>query len=200
MNTKTNTNWLVKVAMLSAVSTVLMLFEFPLPFIAPPFYELDFSEVPVLIGAFALGPLAGVVIEGVKILLNLLINGTVTAGVGELANLVMGVAFVLPAALVYKRNKTKTTAVLGLIAGGLTMVVLSCFINAFVMLPVYGKVFGMPIEVIVGMATKIHPSVDTMFEFVVLCVAPFNLLKVFLVSVVTMLLYKPMRPLLKGRS
>ena len=92
---KYNAKWMVKVSMLSAVSVVLMLFEFPIPFIAPPFYELDFSEVPVLLGAFALGPLAGVVIELLKILLNLLINGTITAGVGEFANFVIGISFVL---------------------------------------------------------------------------------------------------------
>ena len=192
-----NTMWLVRVAMLSAVATILMLFEFPLPFIAPPFYEIDLSEVPVFIGAFAMGPLAGVVIEGVKILLNLIINGTVTAGVGEAANFVMGVVFVLPAALIYKRKKTKSNAVLGLVIGTVVMTVSSCFINAFVMLPVFAGAFKMPIDVIVGMGTKIWPAVDTMLEFVLLCVAPFNLLKGVIVSVVTMLIYKYVSPLLK---
>ncbi len=192
-----NVSWTVKVAMLGALATVLMLIEFPLPFIAPPFYELDFSEVPVLIGAFAMGPLAGVVIEAVKVLLNLLLNGTMTAGVGELANFVMGVVFVLPAALVYKRKKTKKTALAGLAVGGLSMVVLGCFINAYVMVPTYAVAFEMPIEVIVGMATKIWPFIDTMFEFVLVCVAPFNLVKVILVSAVTMLVYKPLRRLIE---
>ena len=96
---------MAKVGVLSAMATVLMLFEFPLP-IAPSFYELDFSEVAVLIGSFALGPLAGVLIEFIKILINLLINGTDTLFVGELANFLMGCAFVLPAALVYCRKKT----------------------------------------------------------------------------------------------
>jgi riboflavin transporter FmnP len=192
-----NTAWLVRVAMLSSVATILMLFEFPLPFIAPPFYEIDLSEVPVFIGAFAMGPLAGVVIEGVKILLNLIVNGTATAGVGEVANFVMGVVFVLPAALIYKRNKTKSIAVLGLITGTVVMTVSSCFINAYVMLPVYAGAFKMPIDVIVGMGTKIWPSVDTMFEFVLICVAPFNLLKGVIVSVITILIYKYVSPLLK---
>lgn len=192
-----NVNWLVKVAMLSAVSTVLMLFEFPLPFIAPPFYELDFSEVTVLIGSFALGPIAGVVIEALKILLNLLINGTVTAGVGEIANFAMGVAFVLPAALIYKRHKSKKNAVTGMIVGGITMVAASCFINAYIMLPVYGTAFKMPIDAIISMATKINSSIDTMLEFVLWCVAPFNLIKVILVNIITIFIYKPMSPLLK---
>lgn len=194
---KQKTVWMVKVAMLASAATVLMLFEFPLPFIAPPFYELDFSEVPVLLGGFALGPGAGVAVEGLKILLNLLINGTVTAGVGEIANFVTSVVFVVPAVLVYRRHKTKGNAVLGLVVGGATMVVLGCFINAFVMLPAYGKAFGMPIDAIVGMASSIWHGIDTLFEFVILCVAPFNIIKVILVSVITIILYKPLRPILK---
>ena len=197
MNNK-NIAWLVKVSVLSAVATVLMLFEFPLPFIAPPFYEIDFSEVPVFIGAFALGPAAGIAIEAIKILLNLIINGTVTAGVGEVANFVMGVAFVLPGALIYKKKKTKANAVLGLTIGGIFMVIVSCFINAFVMLPIYAAAFKMPIDAILGMAKAIWPFVDTMFEFVLLCVAPFNLIKAIAVSVIMFFVYKPLSSLIKG--
>ena len=98
---------IAQVAMLGAISTVLMLFEFPLPFLAPPFYELDFSEVPVLIGAFAMGPVAGIAIEAVKVLLNFVLNGTITAGVGEMANFIVGCAFLLPASFLYRRKKNK---------------------------------------------------------------------------------------------
>ena len=101
---KSKIEWMTKIAMLSAAAMVLMLFEFPLPFVAPMFYELDFSEVPVLVGAFALGPVAGIAIEFLKILVNLLINGTITAGVGELANFLVGVSFILPAELIYKHK------------------------------------------------------------------------------------------------
>src|SRR5574344_812846 len=113
----TNVRTMVQIAMLSAVATVLMLVEFPLPFIAPSFYELDFSEVPVLIGAFAMGPLAGAIIELIKILLNFVLNGTMTAGVGELANFLMGCAFVVPAGIIYKKSKTKKNAVIGMVTG-----------------------------------------------------------------------------------
>ena len=106
-NKGTNVRMLVQIAMLSAVAAVLMLIEFPLPFIAPSFYELDFSEVPVLIGAFAMGPLAGAVIELIKVLLNFVLNGTVTAGVGELANFLIGCAFVVPAGILYRKNKSR---------------------------------------------------------------------------------------------
>lgn len=193
----TKVKWMVKVAMLSAVSVILMLLEFPLPFIAPPFYELDFSEVPVLIGAFALGPAAGVTIELLKILLNLLINGTITAGVGEFANFLMGVSFILPVELIYKRNKTKKTAILGMVAGGAIMVAFSCVINAFILIPAYGKALEIPMEAFVEMGAKIIPSVDSLWELVLLCVAPFNAIKVIAVSVITTLIYKHIRTIFK---
>ena len=191
-------NWIAKVGILSAMASVLMLVEFPLPFVAPSFYELDFSEVPVLIGAFALGPMAGATIEAIKILLNFLMNGTITGGVGELSNLVLGLVFVLPAAFIYKKNKTKKSALIGLAAGGLTMVVLGCFINAYVMIPLYSKL--MPIEAILAQAAAIWPVIDNTFSFVLLCVAPFNLIKAILVTVLTMFLYKRLSPLLKGKK
>ena len=168
------TRTMVEIAMLSAIAVVLMLFEFPLPFIAPPFYELDFSEVPVLIGAFALGPWAGVIIEAIKILLNLVINGTITAFVGEIGNFIIGVAFVLPAALIYKHKKSKKTAMIGLATGGIIMIVASCFINVFILLPAYGKAFGIPVSAFVDMAAAIHSSINSMAGFALLCVAPFN--------------------------
>ncbi|MBQ4518213.1 MAG: ECF transporter S component [Clostridia bacterium] len=190
--------WLTKVAILSAMASVLMLFEFPLPFLAPSFYELDFSEVPVLIGTFALGPLAGCVIEAIKILLNFIMNGSITGGVGELSNFVLGVVFVLPAGLLYRKNKTKKSAVWGLITGGLTMVVLGCFINAYIMIPLYSKM--MPLEAIIAQAAAIWPVIKDTFGFVLLCVAPFNLVKAILVCTVTLLLYKRLSPLLKVKK
>ena len=190
--------WITKVSILSALAAILMLFEFPLPFIAPGFYKLDFSEVPVLIGAFALGPLAGCVIEAIKILLNFVMNGSITGGVGELSNFVLGIVFVLPAALLYQQNKTKKSAVWGLIAGGLTMVVLGCFINAYILIPLYSKM--MPLDAIIALASTIWPVIKDTFGFILLCVAPFNLIKAILVSTITLLLYKRLSPLLKGKK
>ncbi len=192
--------WMIKVAMLSAAAVVLMLFEFPLPFIAPPFYELDFSEVPVLIGAFALGPMSGVVIELMKIVLNLLINGTITAGVGEIANFVVGVSFILPAQLIYKHKKCKKNALIGMGVGGVIMVILGCFMNAFVLIPAYAKVLEMPLEAFVKMGAAISPFVDSIAKLVIICVAPFNIIKVVLVSIITALIYKPLSPILKIKN
>lgn len=189
---------MVCVGMLAAISVILMLFEFPLPFIAPSFYELDFSEVPILIGAFALGPTAGILTELIKILLNLVINGTDTAFVGEFANFVMGCAFVVPASLIYKAKKSRKRAVIGLASGTVIMSAAAFFVNALVLLPAYSKAFGMPIEVFIEMGTAIHPAINGVWTFVLLAVVPFNLVKGVLVSVITILLYKHISPILKG--
>ncbi|MBQ9757524.1 MAG: ECF transporter S component [Clostridia bacterium] len=200
MQKNSKVKWMVEVAMLSAVAMALMLLEFPLPFIAPPFYELDFSEVPVLVGAFALGPVAGVAIEGIKVLLNLAINGTITAGVGETANFLVGIAFVLPAGLIYKQKKTKKTAIIGMTVGGTVMAIFSCFVNAYMLIPAYGAAMGLEISTFVKMAAEIHSGIDSLFEMVLFCVLPFNLIKVILVSALTTFLYKHISPILKGRN
>ena len=189
--------WMIKVAMLSALSMILMLFEFPLPFIAPPFYELDFSEVPALLGSFALGPAAGIAVEVIKIVLNLVINSSITAGVGEFANLVIGVSFVLPAGLIYQNKRTKKSAILGMTVGSFAMVVMGCFLNVYMLIPAYGAALKMPIEAFVEMGAAINASVDSLWKLVLLCTAPFNMLKAVLVSVITMLIYKPLSPVLK---
>ncbi|MGN1184171.1 MAG: ECF transporter S component [Oliverpabstia sp.] len=194
----TNVRTMVQIAMLSAVATVLMLVEFPLPFIAPSFYELDFSEVPVLIGAFAMGPLAGAIIELIKILLNFVLNGTMTAGVGELANFLMGCAFVVPAGIIYKKSKTRKNAVIGMVTGVICMAVAGCILNGAVLLPAYGKAFGMPTDAFVQMGSAIFPIIDNIFTFCLFCVVPFNLIKGVVVSVMTLLLYKYISRLLKG--
>lgn len=186
----------VKIGMLAAISVVLMLFEIPLPF-APSFYEIDFSEVPVLIGAFAMGPVAGAAIELVKILLNLVITGTDTAGVGELANFIIGCSLCLPAAIVYKRKKTRKGAMIGMAAGTALMVVIGCLINAYVMLPAYSAAFNLPIDALVQMGTAINPNITNLNTFVIFAVAPFNLLKAVLVSLIVLLIYKKISPIFK---
>ena len=117
------TTKLAVTAMLAALSAVLMFFEFPLGFIAPSFYEFDFSEVPVLVGTFSMGPIAGVVIEFVKILVKFLIKGTSTGGVGELANFLIGCSFILPAGFIYKYKKTRVGAIVGMLTGTVAMAV-----------------------------------------------------------------------------
>ena len=194
----TKTRKLVEIGMLGAIATVLMLFEFPIPFIAPPFYEMDLSEVPVLVGAFALGPMAGATIELIKILINLMINGTATAFVGEIGNYIIGCSFIIPAAVIYKKKKSKKNALIAMIVGTLTMAVFGCFLNAYVLLPTYAAAFGMPIDAIIGMGSAINPSITNIMTFVVIAVAPFNIIKGIVVSLITMLIYKHISPILKG--
>lgn len=186
----TKTRKLVVTAMLSSLATILMLVEIPLPFIAPPFYKLDFSEVPVLIGAFSMGPVAGVVIEAIKILLNFVLNGTITGGVGEIANFIIGCSFVVPASLIYKHKKTKKNAIISMIVGTLCMAVLGVFINAYVMIPIYSNF--MPLEQIIQMGQDIVPIITDTLTFCIFCVAPFNIIKGVLVSTITGLIYKPL--------
>lgn len=193
-----NTRKLVVTAMLSALATVLMLFEIPLPFIAPPFYEMDFSEIPVLIGAFSLGPVSGVIIEAVKILLNLVLNGTTTGGIGEIANFVIGCSFILPASIIYKRKKSKGNAIFAMIIGTLCMAVLGVFINAYVMIPIYSAF--MPLEQIIAMGKDIVPLIKDTLTFCIFCVAPFNLIKGILVSTVTTFIYKPLSKVIHKKT
>jgi riboflavin transporter FmnP len=189
-------NYIAKIAILSALAFVLMLFEMPLAFIAPPFYEMDFSDVIALIGGFALGPVAGVLIELLKNLLNILFTGSSTAYVGELANFVTGCAFVLPAALIYKHCKTRTSALIGLITGALSLAAVGGLMNYFVMVPLYAELY-MPMETIIGMASAIFPSIDALWKMILLCVVPFNLIKGALCGIITFLLYKKLAVLLK---
>ena len=187
------------IGMFAAIAAVLMFLDFPLPF-APTFYKLDFSEIPVLIGTFSFGPVAGAVIEFVKILVKTLIKGTQTAFIGELANFIMGCAFVVPAGIIYKIKKTRKGALIGLVAGTLIMTVVSCLINAYVVLPAYATAFHMPIDKLVEMGSAVNGNVNNLFTFVMLCVAPFNLLKCVISSVITLLLYKRISRLIKSAA
>ena len=193
---KMTTKMIAQVGMLGAIATILMLFEIPLPF-APSFYELDLSEVPVLIGCFSMGPLAGAMIELIKIILNFVINGTMTAGVGECANFIIGCSFCVPAGIIYKRNKTKKNAIIGMVVGTLFMTTLGCFVNAYILLPTYATAFQMPIDSLIAMGTKVNAHIDSLFTFVMFAVVPFNLLKGVVVSVVVLGIYKKISPILK---
>jgi len=185
------------ISLLSAIAVVLMLFNIPLWF-APNFYKIDFSEVPVLIGAFTLGPIAGVLIEMIKILLNLLIKGTDSVFVGEIANFILGCALVIPSALIYHTNRSKKAAVVGLSVGTIIFIVAGCLLNAYLLLPTYAKLFHIPIDSLVEMGTAVNPSINSLSTFVFFAVAPFNLIKGVAVSLITILLYKRVSPIIKG--
>lgn len=193
-----NTRKVAMIGMFSGIAMILMLFEFPVPF-APPFYELDFSELPILVGTFAFGPAAGVMMEFIKILLKLCIKGTSTAFVGDLANFVVGCSFIIPASAIYAFRKSKKSAISACIAGTLILTIFGTAFNAVYLLPAFSELFGMPMDTILGMGMDANPLVKegSIVSFVVACVAPLNLLKGASVSIVTLLIYKPLSPIIK---
>ena len=186
------------IGVFGAIAAILMYWEFPLPF-APFFYELDFSEVPVLICSFSLGPVAGVVCEFVKILLKLVIKGTSTAFVGDFANFATGCSFILPATVVYHRFKTRKGALAGMAAGTGVMTVFGSLFNAVYLLPAFSELYGMPLDQIVGIGTGINPAINSVSTLVLLAVVPFNLVKGVVVSLLTFLLYKHIERLFRMR-
>lgn len=196
------TRMMAVVGMFSAIATVLYLFDFPLPFLAPGFYKVDFSELPVLIGSFAFGPVAGVMIEFCKILLKILIKSSNTAFVGDLANFVVGCSLLLPAGAVYEFCKSKKGAIAGCITGTLCMTVFGTLFNAVYLIPKFVVLYGLPsVDAIISMGNTVNPAITDLTTFVCLAVAPLNLLKATVISIITMLIYKPLSPILKeGRS
>lgn len=191
------------IGMFSAISTVLMILEIPV-FFAPQFYKLDLSELPALIGGFAFGPATGVMIEFCKILLKLMTKGTSTAMVGEMANFVVGCSFILPASFLYWLKKSKKSAIFSSIIGTLLMTVAGSWLNGVYLLPTFAKMFGMTLlaegngNSIVEMGTKVNPYIKDVSTLVLFAVVPLNLIKGGVVSLITVLIYKKLSPILKS--
>ena len=185
---------LVKVGILAALAYVLMFVQMPIP-IAPPFMKLDLADVPALIGGFAVGPWYGVLIQLIKNVLNL--SKTMTGGVGELSNFIVGSTYVLVSAYIYKNKKTKKTSIIALAFGVLAMTALATLSNAFVVFPVYGKVMHMDLEAFAGMVGG-NSLVNNYFTLMVFSIAPFNIIKGSVEAVVTELIYKRISPIIKS--
>ena len=179
------TRKIVVIGVFSAIAAILMVLEFPVPF-APSFYGLDFSELPALIGAFAYGPVAGVMIEFCKILIKLVLKPSSTAFVGELANFSISCMLVLPASVIYLFKKSRKQAILGTVVGTIYL------------LPKFSELYGIPLDAIIGMGTAINPAIHSISGLVLMCVVPLNLLKGGLVSLITILVYKKLSPILKA--
>lgn len=186
------------IGIFAAMAAILMYLEIPLPF-APSFYEIDLSEVPVLICSFSLGPVAGVVCELVKIILKLLLKGTTTAFVGDFANFVVGCSFILPATIIYHRFKTKKGAIVGMAVGTVVMSIFGSFFNAVYLLPAFAALYGVPLDQLVAMGTAVNGMINSVSTLVLFAVAPFNIIKGVLVSLLTTLLYKRIERLLRMR-
>ena len=188
------------VGICAAIATVLHMLDFPLMFLAPEFYKVDFSELPVLLCGFYLGPTATVACEGIKIVLKLLFKSTSTAFVGDFANFAVGCSLVLPATIIYHAHKSKHSAIIGLIVGSLCMTIFGSAFNAIYLLPKFAQLYGMPLDAIIGMGAEINGSINSVTTFVMICVAPLNLLKSTVVSILTLLLYKRVARPLFGKT
>ena len=188
-----NVRYLTATAMLSALSFVLFFIQFSTP-LTPEFLKMDISELPALIGSFSMGPVYGILICLVKNLLHLTI--TSTGGVGELSNFLLGVAFVLPAGLIYQRHKTKKTAIIGALTGAAIMAIVSVPSNYFIVYPVYTAF--MPMDTIINMYQAILPGVKNLWQCLLIFNMPFTFVKGLLSVIVTLLVYKHISPIIKG--
>lgn len=183
-------------AMLGALSFVLQLFEFPLPFLIPSFIEFDFSDLPALIASFSMGPVSGVTVALIKNVLHLTM--TTTGGVGELANFLLTACFVGTAGIIYHFKKNRAGALIGSLTGALIMSVVSVPVNLLITYPIYYNF--MPEEAILAAYQAIFPFVSSIYTCLWFFNAPFNLFKGLVVTLITFLIYKHISPLIKGKK
>ena len=189
-NTKTrfSVGVMTRIAILTAIASILFLIEIPVV----AFYKLDLSNIPVLLGTFSMGAVPGLIILFLKSAIGLLHSSS--AGVGELADFIMGAALILPAALIYHRNKTRKSAIIGMLIGTLCTAIAGVLVNKFIMLPFYMGAFHMDMQGILDFARV--TGVDTEWKLLLLITGPFNLFKGTVLCIVTGLIYKPLSPIL----
>ena len=192
---KFNIKSLAVVAIMGAIGFILMVLEFPMPFLIPPFIKFDFSELPAIITAFALGPIQGIIVCLIKNLLHLFV--TTSAGVGELSNFILGAIFVGTAGIIYRYKKTRSGALIGSIVGALLMAVISVVSNYFVVYPAYVTLYGMPMEAIIGMYKALLPASDTLLKSLLIFNLPFTFAKGMIDALIYFVVYKKLSPILK---
>ena len=182
---------MTRIAILTAIASILFLIEIPVV----AFYRLDLSNLPVLLGTFSMGAVPGLIILLLKSVIGLLHSNS--AGIGELADFIMGAALIIPAAIIYHRNKTRKNAIIGMIIGTLCTAVAGVLVNKFIMIPFYMGAFHMDMDGILSFANV--AGIDSEWKLLLLITAPFNLLKGVVLSVVTALIYKPLSPVLHAK-
>lgn len=185
--------YMTRTAVLAGAAVILMLMDFPIVFM-PGFLKMDLSEIPAIIGAFSMGPLAGLWVMLLKNLLHL--TNSQTAGIGELANFLVGSAFVLTAGFIYRRQKSRQGAITALLTGTIAMAVAAAALNYWVLIPLYQAVLNFPGEAVVKMGHAVNPFIINLKTFILFAIIPFNLLKGLLVSLITILIYKKLSHLL----
>lgn len=190
-----STRMLVQIAILGALAAVLQMIAAPLPFL-PPWMKIDFADLPVLLGAFAMNPLAGVIIALIKNIVGLFTSST--GGVGELANFIISASLVLPASIIYHRKPSRKSAAIGLVFGVIAMTIMGVLMNYYVLLPIYIKLmFGGSADALLSLAAKSNGVYTSIWGICIFGVIPFNILKGAIVSVVCLLIYKPLSRFLK---
>ena len=192
-----STNTMVKISVLSVLSFILMLFELVIP-IFPGFLKMDLSDVPALLGSFALGPVAGVVIELLKNILYIVIRGTQTGGVGELSNFLVGAIFVFTAGAIYQLKKDKKHALIGMIVATIGMAIAGILTNYYLIIPFYTKM--MPLDAIIEMGSAANSAIVDFKTLIIYGITPFNLLKGAVISIVVSTIYKKVSPILHGHN
>ena len=185
------------IGLMGAVSAVLMLFRFPIPFM-PPFLSFDLSGLMEMLGGFMFGPMAAACIIVVKILLQLVMQGSFSLGTGELQNLILSCSYVLPALIIYHRNKTKKMAITGMAVSTIFVSVMAVFTNLYLIIPFYVKLFVMSMDDIITMCRTVNPAMKNVTSMAVFGLLPFNLIKYGVTSLVTFIVYKRLSRVIKG--
>ncbi len=183
-------------AVMGAIGAVLMYLEFSVPFM-PSFIKVDFSELPALISAFALGPWFGVLVCLVKNLLHMF--ATNSAFIGELSNFILGAVFVGTAGMIYKYKKTRVGALISCLIASLVMALISLPSNYYITYPFYSEAFGLPTAAIIEMYKAIFGGVENLWQCLFIFNLPFNLLKGVINSILCFTVYKKLSPILRGK-
>lgn len=194
MTKTTNVRYIAVTGILAAAAYVLQLIEFPVPMLMPAFIKFDFSDLPALLAAFALGPVSGVLVELIKNLLHAMVSQSF--GVGEISNFMLGAVFTATAGAIYKRKKTKKNAIIASVAGAAAMALVSLPSNYFIVYPFYYNF--MPEEVVLAAYQAIIPSMKSILQSLICFNLPFTFIKGMLCVIVTVFIYKPLSPILKG--
>lgn len=181
---KNKTIKITQIAIFTAIATVVSLIDFPLPFF-PSFYKLNLSDAVVLIGGFSLGALEGVIIVFLRMILSFLLKGTSTFFIGDFANCILSIFFVLPSFIIYKKNRTLKGAIVGMAVGIFSLLFFSAILNYFVLITLYLMVLMIPVK---NLLSIFH--VNSLFEFILFFVLPFNLLKGVVCSLIALITYK----------
>lgn len=167
---------MVLTALLAGLAYVLMMFRFPLPFM-PPFMDFDFAAIPEIIGTFLLGPVSGMFIVGIKILIKIATSGTSSMFTGEIQNFILSSCYILPAWFVYRKNKDRKSAIAGMMVGTVVVTIAACLSNIYFIIPFYAKLYGMNMEAIIGMTQAVNPYVNSVGRLVMIGIVPFNIIK-----------------------